>query len=229
MSPRHFLRAMQPLRASVFSRATTTPPTTTTIHPLLPSTSSILSGPLRRLNSTTTTTTTTEPADQLRTAEAAATSTTAPPSLRSYPYSTKLGTVVSVGKMQHTVRVNHRHTEWDAHLRKPYPKVTTYKVSDPRDSLREGDVIEFTSGAPRGRHVRHVVERIVAPFGSAVEERPAVMTRQEREAERLAKRVAKWERREQRLVAEGVPLEEAKKERVGKVRRLVQERVGAWA
>lgn len=218
---------MQPLRASVFSRATT--PTTTTIHPLLPSTSSILS-PLRRLNSTTTTTTT-EPTEQLRTAaaEAAATSTTAPPSLRSYPYSTKLGTVVSVGKMQHTVRVSHRHTEWDAHLRKPYPKVTTYKVSDPRDSLREGDVIEFTSGAPRGRHVRHVVERIVAPFGSAVEERPAVMSRQEREAERAAKRVAKWERREQRLVKEGVPLEEAKKERIGKVRRLVQERVGAWA
>ncbi|PLB35839.1 uncharacterized protein BDW47DRAFT_109586 [Aspergillus candidus] len=225
MSPRYILRAMQPVRASVFSRAT---PTTTTILPLLPSTSSIVS-PLRRLHSTTTTT---ETPDQLRTtaAEAAAApSTIAPPSLRSYPYSTKLGTVVSVGKMQHTVRVSHRHTEWDAHLRKPYPKITNYLVSDPRDSLREGDVIEFTSGAPRGRNVRHVVERIVAPFGSAVEERPAVMTRQEREAERAAKRVAKWERREQRLVEAGVPIEEARKERIGKVRRLVQERVGAWA
>ena len=61
-------------------------------------------------------------------------------------------------------------------------------VSDPRNSLREGDVIEFSSGARKSRRVRHVVERIVAPFGVSIEKRPAVMSREEREEERARKR-----------------------------------------
>lgn len=54
-------------------------------------------------------------------------------------------------------------------------------VSDPRNSLREGDVIEFSSGWRKSKNVRHVVERIVAPFGDPVDKRPPVMTRAERE------------------------------------------------
>lgn len=97
-------------------------------------------------------------------------------------------------------------------------------VSDPRNSLREGDVIEFSSGAPKSRRVRHVVERIIAPFGTAIEDRPPVMTREEREAERAAKRIAKLQRREQRRIEEGKG--EGVKDHVGRIRRLVLERVG---
>lgn len=129
--------------------------------------------------------------------------------------------------MDRTVRVSHRHTIWDAHIQKPYPKVTNYLVSDPRNSLREGDVIEFSSGYPKSRNVRHVVERIIAPFGSAIEDRPAVLTREERDAERAAKRAAKWERREARRAEAGVSESEGKGgEHVGRIRRLVLERTG---
>ncbi|EYE91029.1 uS17 family ribosomal protein [Aspergillus ruber CBS 135680] len=145
-----------------------------------------------------------------------------PPSLRSYPYTLKVGTVSSVGKMDRTVRVAHRHTFWDKHLRKSYPQVTNFLVSDPRNSLREGDVIEFSSGFPKSRNVHHVVERIVAPFGSGIEERPPVMSREEREAVREQKRAAKWERREKRF--ESGDEDSGVKEHVGRIRSLILER-----
>ncbi|KAL4881945.1 hypothetical protein BJY04DRAFT_187699 [Aspergillus karnatakaensis] len=146
-----------------------------------------------------------------------------PPSLRSYPYTIKAGTVVSVGRMDRTVRVDHHHKIWDKHLRKTYPKTTTYMVADPQNSLREGDVIEFSSGYPKTRHVRHVVERIIAPFGEAIEDRPLVLTREERDAKRFEKRAAKTARREARREnGEDVP-----EEHIGRIRRLVLERTVA--
>ncbi|KAF7594345.1 hypothetical protein BBP40_009580 [Aspergillus hancockii] len=210
MRPSNLLRAMQPLRSSIV-RST---PTSSSIAQLY----FAISTPYRRLNSTTATPTESKPSS------ATSTPVVAPPSLRSYPYTLKTGTVVSVGRMDRTVRVAHRHTQWDSHIRKSYPKVTNYLVSDPKNSLRDGDVIEFSSGYPKSRHVRHVVERIIAPFGAAIEDRPAVLSRKERDAERAVKRAAKSERREARA-AEGES--ESGQEHVGRIRRLVHERVGA--
>lgn len=127
--------------------------------------------------------------------------------------------------MDKTVRVAHRHMTWDKHIRKYYPKVTTYLVHDPRNSLREGDVIEFSSGFPKSRHVRHVVERIISPFGVGIDQRPPVMTREEREAERAAKRAAKLQRREQRWIESGQKGPSPVKEHVGRIRSLVMARV----
>lgn len=157
------------------------------------------------------------------------------PSIRQYPYTLKRGTVTSVGLMSKTVRVAYQHREWDRKIRKYYPKTTTYLVHDPRNSLREGDVIEFSSGAPRAPSVRHVVERIVAPFGSAVEERPAVPTRAEREEEMVAKRMVKLMRQASRKAAEEGESDVGKvmrrvvesKEHVGRIRGLVIERAAA--
>lgn len=126
------------------------------------------------------------------------------PAMRQYPYTLKTGTVVSVGLMQRTVRVSHQHTVFDRLINKPYPKSTIYLVADPRDSLREGDVIEFSSGYPKSRRVRHVVERIIAPFGSGIEERPPIMTRAERDELRATKMMQKLLRREAKR-AEGAP------------------------
>lgn len=83
-------------------------------------------------------------------------------------------------------------------------------------------MIEFSSGFPKSRNVHHVVERIVAPFGSGIEERPPVMSREEREAVREQKRAAKWERREKRFESgdEGSGV----KEHVGRIRGLILER-----
>jgi ribosomal protein S17 len=183
---------------------------------------------------------------------APATDTRAPSRLRNYASTLKTGTVVSVGRMDRTVRVCHRHTAWDRHIRKYYPQETHYLVSDPRNSLREGDVIEFSSGAPKSRHVRHVVERIITPFGEGIEARPAVMSKEEREAERETKWAAKYLRRESRRLGREVDLEDeawkvgleigrdepaadlihrihAGKERVGRVKSIVQQRAGRKA
>lgn len=154
--------------------------------------------------------------------------------------------------MDRTVRVCHKHTEWDGYIHKTYPKKTHFLVSDPRNSLREGDIIEFSSGTPKSRRVHHVVERIITPFGSAVEGRPPVMTAQEREMEREKSWAEKYLRRESRrlgrevdLLAEaGVTLQQGQekpsavelihrihgqKERVGKVKGLVLKRSGSGA
>lgn len=125
--------------------------------------------------------------------------------------------------MDRTVRVAYRHTTYDPHLRKTYPKITNFLVADPRNSLRDGDVIEFASGFPKSRTVHHVVERIIAPFGSPIDQRPLVMSREERDATREQKRVAKWQRKEQRRVESGGQ-DPGVKEHVGRIRRLVLER-----
>lgn len=147
--------------------------------------------------------------------------------------------------MQRTVTVLHRHRIWDKLIRKYYPKETRYLVSDPRESLREGDVIEFSSGAPKSRRVHHVVERIVVPFAVPIEDRPAVMTREERRAERERRWAEKYVRRESRRLGTEVDLaslvktgEDEKlstaemihrihcgKERVGKIKALVERRL----
>lgn len=74
-----------------------------------------------------------------------------------------------------------------------YPK--TYLVHDPRSSLRAGDIIEISSGWRVSKHVRHVVSRIIAPFGEPIEARPSVMTQVELLEERRKKKEAKDLRR----------------------------------
>lgn len=98
-------------------------------------------------------------------------------------------------------------------------------VSDPRNSLREGDVVEFSSGWRASKRVRHVVERIVAPFGAAIADRPAVLSREERIAERERKASEKVARRSQRDGKE--PPKEGKPpgQRVGRIKRLIAERL----
>ncbi|KAJ0425178.1 hypothetical protein BJY00DRAFT_203552 [Aspergillus carlsbadensis] len=214
MSPRLFLRAMQPLRSSVIRP-------TSILSTQLPISGSALTS--RRLISSTPIT----QQEQVQELDAS-TPATILPSLRKYPYTLKSGTVVSVGRMERTVTVEHRHTIWDRHIRKSYPKTTRFLVSDPQNSLREGDVIEFSSGAPKSRHVRHVVERIIAPFGEAIEDRPAILTREERDAIRAEKRAAKAVRREQRRVETGVSPSGSVhgQDHIGRIRRLVSERTG---
>lgn len=93
-------------------------------------------------------------------------------------------------------------------------------------------MIEFSSGYPKSRRVHHVVERIVAPFGAAIEDRPPVMSREERDAERALKRAGKLERREARRdegeskIGEGNVKVDVK-EHVGRIRGLVSERASS--
>lgn len=168
-----------------------------------------------------------------------------PALLRNYAYTLKTGTVDSVGRMERTVSVVQRHSVWDKHIGKYYPKETRYLVSDPRNSLRKGDVVEFSSGAPKSRRVHHVIERIITPFEVPIADRPAVMSRVERQKEREARWAEKYLRRESERLGKDVDVfaqvaatlgeEKAKKlsvaecihfihrgnERIGKVKSLV--------
>lgn len=102
-------------------------------------------------------------------------------------------------------------------------------------------MIEFSSGAPKSRRVRHVVERILAPFGVGIEDRPAVMTREEREVEKMEKRMKKIARKAEKIAAqassegnaEGNDVESItrrileSKDHIGRIRSLVLERTAA--
>ncbi|KAJ9261784.1 hypothetical protein DTO212C5_8185 [Paecilomyces variotii] len=219
MQPSTLLRATMPLRSSSSSSS---------LSILRYAGPSSIISTSRRAASTTTTTSPSSDQQQQQPPPSSQPSPTIPPppSLRAYPYTIRTGTVISVGLMNRTVRVAHHHTTYDRFIRKTYPKTTTYLVSDPRNSLREGDVIEFSSGAPKSRRVRHVVERIVAPFGTPVEERPAVMSREEREEERARKREEKVKRREERRRAASGDGQGQVGDHVGRIRGLILERVG---
>lgn len=122
------------------------------------------------------------------------------------------------------MKIAHRGQIWDAHIRKFYPKITTYLVADPQNSLREGDVVQFSSGHRQSPAVRHVVEKIVAPFGTPVEARPPVLSIEEREKLKVEKIMERERKREEKAKEAGVEYK-PRGPREGRVKRLVAERL----
>ncbi|KAH7015097.1 hypothetical protein EDB80DRAFT_325124 [Ilyonectria destructans] len=121
------------------------------------------------------------------------------------------GVVVSAGLMQKTVKVRVGGQKWNKIVNKWYADPKHYLVHDPNSSLRTGDVISIVPGWPTSQHKRHVVKHIIAPFGVPIEERPPVLTLEERIAEREAKKATKDERRAARRQAEVERTQEEKK------------------
>lgn len=117
--------------------------------------------------------------------------TSATPLIQQYVTSQKLGVVVSAGKMSRAVKVRVAGQEWNKLFRKHFPSHKHYTVSDPNNSLSEGDVVRITSGHRSGSTIRHVVTAIVAPFGSPVEDRPRVLTAAELDEIRVRERLLK--------------------------------------
>ncbi|KAL5354370.1 hypothetical protein V496_10612 [Pseudogymnoascus sp. VKM F-4515 (FW-2607)] len=103
--------------------------------------------------------------------------------------------VLTAGLMEKTVKVRVGGQKWNKHVRKYFNHPKTYLVHDPRSSLRAGDIIEISSGWRVSKSVRHVVSRIIAPFGEPIEARPSVMTEVELLEERRKKKEAKDLRR----------------------------------
>ena len=72
----------------------------------------------------------------------------------------------------------------------------TLLVHDPRQSCVEGDVVHVQGGFRVSKAVKHVVTRIVAPFGGvAVEDRQPVLTDDERVNWRTNSTLLKYDRR----------------------------------
>ncbi|KAI8950188.1 hypothetical protein F4801DRAFT_579652 [Xylaria longipes] len=106
------------------------------------------------------------------------------------------GIVVSAGLMDKTVKVRLGGQRWEQRVHKWFKEPRYKLVHDPRNSLRQGDVVAITPSWRESQHVRHVVKHIIAPYGGVgIDERPPVPTIEERAAERIAAREAKDQRR----------------------------------
>ena len=117
--------------------------------------------------------------------------TAAAPLVQQYITSQKVGVVVSAGKMSRAVKVRIAGQEWNKTFRKHFPSHKHYTVSDPNNSLVEGDVVRITSGHRTSSTIRHVVTAIVAPFGEPVENRPRVLNAEELDTVRTQERLLK--------------------------------------
>ncbi|KAF2244710.1 nucleic acid-binding protein [Trematosphaeria pertusa] len=113
------------------------------------------------------------------------------PIVRKLISSSKVGVVVSAGKMSRAVKVRIAGQEWNKKFRKHFPSEQTYLVADPNNSLVEGDVVRIASGWRTSKSIRHVVTSIVAPFGSPVEDRTPVLTEEQRMEIRIKERLLK--------------------------------------
>lgn len=89
----------------------------------------------------------------------------------------------------------------------------SHLVSDPTSSLRAGDVVRIAAGWHTSRRIKHVVTEILAPYGSAIDERPALLTEEQRLEKRRVKREAKLERRRMRREEAGLQGESDEGER----------------
>ncbi|OTA95959.1 hypothetical protein M434DRAFT_68271 [Hypoxylon sp. CO27-5] len=105
------------------------------------------------------------------------------------------GIVVSAGLMDKTVKVKLGGLRWEPRVQKYFKEPRFKLVHDPRNSVRQGDVVAITPSWRVSQHVRHVVKHIIAPYGDPIDERPAIPTLEERLAEAAAKRAAKDQRR----------------------------------
>ncbi|KAI1333468.1 nucleic acid-binding protein [Xylariaceae sp. FL0016] len=113
------------------------------------------------------------------------------------------GIVVSAGLMDKTVKVKLGGQRWEQRVQKYFKQPRYHLVHDPRNSLRQGDVVCITPSWRESQHVRHVVKHIIAPYGDPIDERPPVPSIEERVADRAVKRAAKDERRALRRDVEG--------------------------
>jgi len=82
-------------------------------------------------------------------------------------------------------------------------------VHDPASSLRTGDIVAVSAGWRTSKHVHHVVDYIIAPFGPPIEERPRVPSAEERIREKEDRKRSKDERRALRKAGEIVEGSEA--------------------
>ncbi|TQS38282.1 hypothetical protein Golomagni_01217 [Golovinomyces magnicellulatus] len=116
--------------------------------------------------------------------------------------------VISAGLMQKTVKVRIGVQQWDSLIKKMdvnekksprlyiqnnFNRSRNVLVHDPNDSLRTGDIISISPGWRISKSVRHIVDKLVAPFGTPAEERPPILTFRQRMEQREEKRLWKLE------------------------------------
>ncbi|ETS85488.1 hypothetical protein PFICI_03513 [Pestalotiopsis fici W106-1] len=110
----------------------------------------------------------------------------------------KTAVVVTAGTMDKTVKVRLWGQRWEKKIQKSFQVPSYHLVHDPNNSVRQGDVINISSGWRASQHVRHIVRHIIAPHGPPIDERPPVLSEQELFEQYAEKREAKLARRAER-------------------------------
>lgn len=118
------------------------------------------------------------------------------------------GIVVSAGKMMKAVKVRTAKQTYNKFLQKHFQTHQSYLVSDPNSSLRAGDVVKIAAERQISRHIKHVVTEIVAPWGPSIDERPPVLSEEERVRRLQEKTRRKQERRRERKPEKGESAED---------------------
>ncbi|KAF6219403.1 hypothetical protein HO133_005229 [Letharia lupina] len=118
------------------------------------------------------------------------------------------GVVVSAGKMMKAVKVRTAKQTYNKFLKKHFRSNNSYLVSDPNSSLRAGDVVKIAAERRISRHIKHVVTEIVAPWGPSIDERPPVLSEEERLRRLQEKTLRKKERRRERNAETGESAED---------------------
>ncbi|KAL9138363.1 MAG: hypothetical protein Q9175_000403 [Cornicularia normoerica] len=113
------------------------------------------------------------------------------------------GVVVSAGKMTKAVKVRTAKQTYHKFFKKHFQTHQSYLVSDPNASLRAGDVVRIAAERQISRHIKHVVTEILAPWGPSIEERPPVLSEEERARRLQEKTERKKERRRERKPEKG--------------------------
>ncbi|KAL9100029.1 MAG: hypothetical protein Q9163_004546 [Psora crenata] len=112
------------------------------------------------------------------------------------------GIVVSSGKMMSAVKVRTAKQVYNKFLKKHFLTHQNHLVSDPTSATRTGDVVRIAAEGQVSRHIKHVVTEIIAPWGPAIEQRPAVLSAQQRVRIKTEKKEAKLLRRGKRAEKE---------------------------
>ncbi|KAL9069894.1 MAG: hypothetical protein Q9161_005208 [Pseudevernia consocians] len=118
------------------------------------------------------------------------------------------GVVVSAGKMMKAVKVRTAKQTYNRFLKKQFQAHKSYLVSDPNSSLRAGDVVKIAAERQISRHIKHVVTEILAPWGPSIDERPPVLSQEERLTRLQEKTERKQERRRERNLEKGESAED---------------------
>jgi ribosomal protein S17 len=91
------------------------------------------------------------------------------------------GTVIRTYTMAKTVAVSTNRQHFDRFLQKHHTKPSKTLVHDPKETLVEGDVIEYGLFPPveraeriqqgKGKRVKYVLRGVVTPFGAPLDQR----------------------------------------------------------
>ncbi|KAF3194168.1 hypothetical protein TWF225_008330 [Orbilia oligospora] len=106
---------------------------------------------------------------------------------------TRVGVVVSAGKMPKMIKVRVPSPVWNSKLRKYFHHTKDHLTHDENSACEAGDIVRIQPFVKHSKHKKHVVYEIISPFGTS--ERKPIETPEERDARIQADKDKKLEKK----------------------------------